>query len=95
MIYEWAFNKLKLQQSELALKKKRELNPALVIDEPAIKAEYIARGGLLTEDKPEIEVDPVTKAVRVKHKDLTNSLRVKIAEQEAEIAKLKEKKKDK
>ena len=67
--FDWAFNKVKMQQAQETLAKKRLLNPSLEITEDMIKAEYIARAGLLVEDKPEVEVDPISKAVKVKRKD--------------------------
>lgn len=92
--FSWAYNSIKLHQAEMALTERKKLNPALVIDEAAIKEEYIKRAGLLTEDKPEVELDPRTKAVIVKRKDPKDKkiadLEAKLAEKEAKKAKKEE-----
>ena len=47
--YTWALNKTKLSQSISFLKEAKKLNPTIVIDEEAIRAEYIKRAGLIDE----------------------------------------------
>lgn len=92
MAYEWVVNKAKFSQAKLALEQQKLLNPSLVITEEMIKNEYVKRAGLLIEDKPEIEVDPLTKAVKVVRKDPKDK---EIANLKAELAVKKAKKEDK
>lgn len=45
--YDWAFNAIKLQQSIESLTQKKSMDQSVQINEASIKAEYIARGGLI------------------------------------------------
>lgn len=47
--YPWAVNPVKLQQSVESLTKQKNYDPKIVIDEKAVKIEYVRRGGLLPE----------------------------------------------
>lgn len=47
--YDWAFNKIKLQQSIEALEQKKTFDQSVEINEATIKAEYIARAGHLAQ----------------------------------------------
>lgn len=58
--YDWAVNNIKLQLSILAITQKNKLDPRIEISEENIKANYIARGGLLTQDVPEKEIVEVS-----------------------------------
>ncbi len=59
--HDWAVNKQKLAVAIKFLHDQKKANPALVIDDEAIKAEYVKRGGLLSENAP---VQPVAEPVK-------------------------------
>lgn len=56
--YPWGFNPIKLQQSLDAVTRRSKIDSEVKIDEKTIKAEYIARKGLLTDEAEEERILP-------------------------------------
>lgn len=47
--YDWAPNKVKLQQSVTALENRAKLDPSIKINEETVREEYISRAGRIFE----------------------------------------------
>ena len=69
--YDWAFNKLKLNQSVSALMERKKADPSVVIDEKSIKAEYIRRAGKVLEVPVDVKKEVKEEAVPV-HESLAH-----------------------
>lgn len=52
--YDWAFNKVKLNQAYSELVAQQRLNPELKITEDSIMENYIAHKGLLSDDQKRV-----------------------------------------
>lgn len=78
MQYPWAFNRVKLQQSINFLTKQKELNSAIVIDESAIKAEYIKRAGLV-KDIPTVDEAPLDSTAATSNPEVSRPVRARRA----------------
>lgn len=92
--YGWAVNDIKVQHAIAYLNRQKALNPTMEITEQAVKDRYILMGGLLTEDKPEIVIDPKTHAVMVKRESEEAKELKKVKKELEEVKKKKEVKED-
>lgn len=69
-MYTWAVNKTKVAQAKKALEDAKKINPAIVVDEESIKAEYIKRAGLIDEPlKPRRQEAPKVVPLRLRSVD--------------------------